>query len=334
MSFSNFEFPNTNFYGSDLRELISMYKKLVKEYDDILEQLNELKTNIGSIVDEYLDADLGAFKAELLNIINNEITELENEILEEQKKLEDDMTKFKNDISSAVEQLRNDINDFEAKVNNRVQTIANQIAQVYIDMAEYKHEMAELFELQKNELILYIQEHVAQITRLYVTNPFTGAYEDIQDVLNDIAKYVTQSYGLTAQEYDDLQLRASEYDAKRITAQNYSSRGILLFFKELYLKMRSPFTGLMDYYDNIIYQLSNLHRGAYTAQEYDNLLLTADDYDALQLSAYKYDWEWTPKDFNGKLQQLKNELINVVEVGNGGLTATQLDNLQLLHQLP
>ena len=334
MSFSNFEFPNTNFYDSDLRELISMYKKLVKEYDDILEQLNELKTNIGSIVDEYLDADLGAFKAELLTIINNEITELENEIREEQKKLEDDMIKFKNDISSTVEQLRIDIDNFEAKVNNRIQMISNQIAQVYIEMANYKHEMAELFELQKNELTLYIQEHVEQITRLYVTNPFTGEYEDVQDVLYDIAKYVTQSYGLTAQEYDNLQLRASEYDAKRITAQNYSSRGILLFFKELYLKMRSPFTGFMDYYDKIIYQLADLHRGAYTAQEYDNLLLTADDYDELQLSAYKYDWEINPKEFLAKLQQLKDELVNVIEVGNGGLTATQLDNLQLLHQLP
>ena len=334
MSFANFEFPNTNFYDSDLRELISMYKKLVKEYDDILEQLNELKTNIGSIVDEYLDADLGAFKGELLTIINNEITKLEKEIREEQKKLEDDMTKFKNDISSAVEQLRTDIDEFEAKVNNKVQTIANQIAQVYIDMAEYKHEMAELFELQRNELILYIQEHVAQITRLYVTNPFTGAYEDVQDVLNDIAKYVTQSYGLTAQEYDDLQLRASEYAAKRITAQNYSSRGILLFFKELYLKMRSPFTGFMDYYDKIIYQLADLHRGAYTAEEYDKLLLTADDYDGLGITAFKYDWAINPKEFLAKLQQLKDELVNVVEVGNGGLTATQLDNLQLLHQLP
>ena len=334
MSFGNFEFPNTNFYDSDLRELISMYRKLVKEYDSILEQLNELKTNIGSIVDEYLDADLGAFKAELLTIINNEIAELENEIREQQKRLEDDMLKFKNDISSAVEQLRIDIDDFEAKVNNRVQTIANQIAQVYIDMSEYKHDMAELFELQKNELILYIQEHVAQITRLYVTNPFSGAYEDIQDVLYDIAKYVTQSYGLTAQEYDDLQLRASEYDAKRITAQNYSSRGILLFFKELYLKMRNPFTGVIDYYDRIIYQLADLHRGAYTAEEYDKLLLTANDYDGLGITAYEYDWEINPKEFLAKLQQLKNELVNVVEVGNGGLTATQLDNLQLLHQLP
>ena len=139
MSFSNFEFPNTNFYDSDLRELISMYKKLVKEYDDILEQLNELKTNIGSIVDEYLDADLGEFKAELLTIINNEITELENEIREEQKKLEDDMTKFKNDISSTIEQLRIDINNFEDIVDNRVQTIANQIAQIYIDMPSYLH---------------------------------------------------------------------------------------------------------------------------------------------------------------------------------------------------
>lgn len=333
MSFSNFEFPNTNFYDSDLREFISMYKKLVKEYDGILEQLNELKTNIGSIVDEYLDADLGAFKAELLTIINNEITELENEIREEQKKLEDDITKFKNDITSTVEQLRIDIDEFEVKVNNKVQTIANQIAQVYIDMSEYKHDMAELFELQRNELILYIQEHIAQITRLYVTNPFTGVYEDVQDVLNDIAKYVTQSYGLTAQEYDDLQLKASEYDAKRITAQNYSSRGILLFFKELYLKMRSPFTGFMDYYDKIIYQLADLHRSAYTAEEYDKLLLTADDYDGLGITAFKYDWEINPKDFLAKLQQLKDELVNVVEVGNGGLTATQLDNLQLLHQL-
>lgn len=334
MSFENFEFPNTNFYNSDLRELISMYKKLVKEYDSILYELNELKTNIGTIVDEYLDADLGTFKAELLTIINNEITELENEIREEQKRLEDDMTKFKNDISSAVEQLRIDIDNFEDIVNNRVQTISNQIAQVYIDMSEYKHDMAELFELQKNELILYIQEHVAQITRLYVTNPFSGAYEDIQYVLYDIAKYVTQSYGLTAQEYDDLHLRASEYDAKRITAQNYSSRGILLFFKELYLKMRNPFTGVMDYYDRIIYQLADLHRGAYTAEEYDKLLLTADDYDGLGITAYEYDWEINPKEFLAKLQQLKNELVNVVEVGNGGLTATQLDNLQLLHQLP
>ena len=334
MSFSNFEFPNTNFYDSDLRELISMYKKLVKEYDDILEQLNELKTNIGSIVDEYLDADLGAFKAELLTIINNEITELENEILEEQKKLEDDITKFKNDISSTIEQLRIDINNFEDIVDNRVQTIANQIAQVYIDMAEYKHEMAELFELQKNELILYIQEHIAQITRLYVTNPFSGAYEDIQTVLDDIARYVTQSYGLTADEYDSLKLRANEYDAKRITARNYSSRGIIIFLKELHLRMRSPFTGVMEYYDKIIYQLADLHRGAYTAEEYDNLLLAADDYDGLGITAYKYDWEINPKEFLAKLQQLKDELVNVVEVGNGGLTATQLDNLQLLHQLP
>lgn len=334
MSFANFEFPNTNFYNSDLRELISMYKKLVKEYDDILQQLNELKTNIGSIIDEYLDADLEAFKAELLTVINNEITELENEIREEQKKLEDDMTKFKNDINSTVEQLRIDIDDFEAKINNRVQTIANQISQVYVNMSEYKHDMAELFELQRNELILYIQEHIAQITRLYVTNPFSGEYEDIQDVLNDIAKYVTQSYGLTAQEYDDLQLRASEYDAKRITAQNYSSRGIIIFLKELHLKMRSPFTGVMEYYDKIIYQLADLHRGAYTAEEYDNLRLTADDYEGLGITAYKYDWEINPKEFLAKLQQLKNELVNVVEVGNGGLTATQRDNLQLLHQLP
>ena len=41
MSFSNFEFPNTNFYDSDLRELISMYKKLVKDYNSIKAEIDQ-----------------------------------------------------------------------------------------------------------------------------------------------------------------------------------------------------------------------------------------------------------------------------------------------------
>lgn len=333
MSFENFEFPNTNFYNSDLRELIAMYKKLVKEYDGIVQQLNDIRDNIEQIVDTYLDKDLSQFKAELLNVINNELTEMKQEVRELQREVRKEIDEYKGEVEESLERLNAELRQFETKIDNRIQTIENQITKVYLDMAEYKHEMRSLFELEKNILIQYINEHITQITRLYVVNPYTGKYEDVQEVLNQMAGYVTSSYGLTADEYDKLQLTASAYDAKRITAIEYSSRGILKFFRELYMKLRSPWTGEFDYYDNVIYKLVDLQRQSYTATEYDELQLTADDYDVLELTAYYYDWEITPKT-NPQLliDQLKSKLVNVVEVGAGGtgLSATQYNSLKLL----
>lgn len=334
MSFSNFEFPNTDFYNSDLRELIAMYRKLVKEYDGIQDDIADIRNNIEDIVNKYLDKDLGQFKADLLTTVNNELTKLEKETAEFKKDIENELAEFEAGTMVSITNLRQSIELFEAKVDTRIINIENQISKVYIEMSEYKHEMAELFNIQRNELIEYIKEHIEQITRLYVVNPFTGAYEDVQIVLNDMAKYVTQGYGLTAKEYDDLKLRAAEYDAKRISAEKYSSRGILLFFKELYLRMRSPFTGEYDSYEHVIYTLSNMHRGAYTAEQYDGEGWDADTYDAKNWTAYEYDWTVKPVDFVGLINQLKAELVNVVEIGTGGLSATDYSNLQILHTLP
>lgn len=334
MSFSNFEFPNTDFYNSDLRELIAMYRNLVKEYDGIQDDITDIRNNIEDIVNKYLDKDLGQFKADLLTTVNNELTKLEKETAEFKKDIENELAEFEAGTMVSITNLRQSIELFEAKVDTRIINIENQISKVYIELSEYKHEMAELFNIQRNELIEYIKEHIEQITRLYVVNPFTGAYEDVQIVLNDMAKYVTQGYGLTAKEYDDLKLRAAEYDAKRISAEKYSSRGILLFFKELYLRMRSPFTGEYDSYEHVIYTLSNMHRGAYTAEQYDGEGWDADTYDAKNWTAYEYDWAVKPVDFIGLINQLKAELVNVVEIGTGGLSATDYSNLQILHTLP
>lgn len=334
MSFSNFEFPNTDFYNSDLRELIAMYRKLVKEYDGIQSDITDIRNNIEDIVNKYLNKDLGQFKADLLTTVNNELTKLEEETAKFKKDIENELAEFEAGTMVSITNLRQSIELFEAKVDTRIINIENQISKVYIEMSEYKHEMAELFNIQRNELIEYIKEHIEQITRLYVVNPFTGEYEDVQLVLNDMAKYVTQGYGLTAKEYDELKLRAAEYDAKRITAEKYSSRGILLFFKELYLRMRSPFTGKYDSYEHVIYTLSNMHRGAYTAEQYDGENWDADTYDAKNWTAYEYDWTVKPVDFIGLINQLKAELVNVVEIGTGGLSATDYSNLQILHTLP
>lgn len=58
----------------------------------------------------------------------------------------------------------------------------------------------------------------------YMISPFTGQVVKVKDVVMDLA-HLHMEYGLTASEYDALQLTATEYDEKEITAFNYDWYG-------------------------------------------------------------------------------------------------------------
>lgn len=53
----------------------------------------------------------------------------------------------------------------------------------------------------------------------YMISPFTGEYRKVKDVVMDLAHFHMD--GLTAKEYDDLELEAEEYDDKQITAFDF-----------------------------------------------------------------------------------------------------------------
>lgn len=53
----------------------------------------------------------------------------------------------------------------------------------------------------------------------YMISPFTGQYVKVKDVVMDLAHFHME--GLTAQEYDNLDLTAEEYDDKNITAFDF-----------------------------------------------------------------------------------------------------------------
>lgn len=282
--------------------------KVVVKVNETIEQLNlaeeeieELKATIGDIVAEYLDSDLEEFKADMLNIINVNVEIMKQEIentrlaLEEEVRnlsteLREEQSAFELDINNKILNINKKINEFEVSVNERLMTIDLEIAKLYADMGQYKHDMDEIFKGLKGDLEKYIDEHVREITRLYVTNPLTGEYENVQNVLNDLARYVTWSFGLTAEQYDNLKLTASEYDGKLISAIEYSARGIIIFLKELYMRMRNPFTGLLSNYDVIIQRLADFHKNSYDCQGLDGLGLDCDTYDGLRVTAYAFDW--------------------------------------------
>lgn len=281
MSFGNSEFPNTNFYNSDLRELIAMYKKLVAEYDTIKAEIDEVTKKIEEFtqyVDEIIDEKINL----KLKALTSRVTMLEIEM----KKVEEEL----DNVNLRVDEIVKDIINLGIRIDQVRVELKTDIAEVYMELGKYKESIDDIIQIEINKLIAYIDEHVTKLDRLDVVNPITGEYENIQNVLDDILDAIVSSFGLTAKEYDDLELTALQYDKLVITASQYSVRGYLLFYRELIVRMRSPFTGAIDSYENIIYSLADLHKNCFTANEYDEKALTAQVYDDKLITAYTYDW--------------------------------------------
>lgn len=282
MSFANWEFPHTGNYDSDLRELIRMYKQLSEDYatikseiDQAVDFINNFKSYVSETVSEIVTDKLVSVNAKL-DALTTAIKRIDLNI---------------DEIETNVTELYSDIDILRNHFNEEIVAIRLEIATLYQVFADYKHSIDSIIADKILEMVAYIEEHVQQIERLYVTNPMTGEFVNIQDVLNMFAEYIALGYGLTAEEYDDMKLTALAYDNMRLTALAYSMRGYLIFFKRLEMTMISPFTGQLDSYDNIIYMLANLHKEALTAQIYDEQLFTADVYDGFAINAYNYDWQ-------------------------------------------
>lgn len=281
MSFGNSEFPNTNFYNSDLRELIAMYKKLVAEYDTIKAEIDEVTKKIEEFtqyVDEIIDEKINL----KLKALTSRVTMLEIEMKQVEEELDN--------VNLRVDEIVKDIINLGIRIDQVRVELKTDIAEVYIELGKYKESIDDIIQIEINKLIAYIDEHVTKLDRLDVVNPITREYENIQNVLDDIIDALLSGFGLTAKEYDDLELTALQYDKLVITAIQYSVRGYLLFYRELIVRMRSPFTGAIDSYENIIYSLADLHKNCFTANEYDEKALTAQVYDDKLITAYTYDW--------------------------------------------
>lgn len=285
MSFENWEFPHTNYYGSDLRELLRMYKELTEQYAGIKSEIDtaiETINNFDSIIDEKIKS---AIENNLL-AMQKSLERLESDM----RKLEVDYKEFKLDTTADIQLALDNISELKRDIQNEINNIRFDMNDILRLFAEYKDSLNDIFDMKINEMIQYINEVVTKLERLNVVNPFDGTYVDIQIVLDQICHYLVYGFGLTAQEYDDMKLKASEYDNLMLSASAYSMKGFFMFFEHFYLRMRSPFTGLMDTYANIINNMIALHKKALTADIYDSLQYTAEGYGLLGIDAYHYDW--------------------------------------------
>ena len=146
---------------------------------------------------------------ELQKIIEElDIDEIKNEL--ELFKIE-----LKREVNGEVEQT---LNEFEIKINEDVQTYLNN----YIT---YFNTQVEILRDEVDEKIENIE-----LGEIDIMNPMTGQMENINVVVNDL--YDLLRDGISAEEFDDLELTATEFDSLEITAYDFDFKGKEILINE------------------------------------------------------------------------------------------------------
>lgn len=235
-------------------------------------KVNECINAINGFTDEYKQytdekvSELKTYVDGLNNDIYNHITEVEKNIRE--------------DMDVQDEELDNKI----TKVQNN---LIERINKLNIVIYQLNSETRDYIDTSITKLYDYINNYVPN--NMEVLNPVKGYFTSLNQALGDM--YDNLRYNaLTCNEFDSLNLTCTEFDNLLLSCTEFDLYGAKRFRVDSSLYMHDPFTGEYVFYQDVIYQLAELHfNNPITASEFDDLLLTVIAFEAKALSAYTFD---------------------------------------------
>lgn len=284
MSF--FEFPHTRTYDSDLGWLIKEVEKLSTAED-------EYKKYVTEWIEQH-EKDY----AELLtrvNTLQSEMQNFENEINQRFETLESELEQYiYQQVQQALAQIIVELGAIEAEILDLRSDVTLELLEIR-GLIDAKDTLTR--EWVEARLQQFINE-LPDLENVIVWNPIKGKETTINQALSDLYS-ISRTDGLTAEEYDSMELEAGDYDSLDLTAWEYdtyakATLGRWGIYKNPLYYMCSPFSGEYVPITTVINQLASFHMDeAITAGAYDAKEITAGDYDALDLTAYNYDFHAT-----------------------------------------
>ena len=194
--FQGWVLENFPFIEDDM-EAIDNYQLLCK----IVEYMNQISANTNILEEDYNNLIL-AFQ-DLRNYVNTYLQGLE-------------------EVQEAIEVINSTLDDLTVQVNKNTTDIENNYTTLYNLIGETYNSLKNYIDSQVAILDDKI-EHI-QIGAINVYDPTTGLISPLQLVLNNLYSVANRD-GLTATEFDALNLTATGFDAYQITAYEFDSQG-------------------------------------------------------------------------------------------------------------
>ena len=162
----------------------------------------------------------------------NKIADSENDLSSKYYELVDGFEELKNyvdayltgldEVKEAIILINNSLDALTLKVNKNTQDISDNYTYLYNLIGETYDSLKTYVDNQV--LILNNKIDNIQIGQISIYDPTTGLLSPLQTVINNIYE-ISNKDGLTASEFDALNLTASGFDAYQITAYEFDSQG-------------------------------------------------------------------------------------------------------------
>ena len=296
-------YPYTDFHEMNLDWLLTTYQSIVDKLNETIEWANNHQTEYEEAMarlqaveneiytfEQQIRAEFDALQANLEAEFEEQKAELERALADTQTqvdaaivRMQDEVTQQLADFVEEFYQLKAEV---QAEVNRLLGIINTAIDNLNATLEANNQFIFDYVETRLDEFIAMIPDY----EHIYVYNPYRGEVTLLQQAINDLYS-VAAIWGLTAAQYDSLELTANEYDSLGLSAIEYDTLGYKILFKDPDNYMINPFTGTYDPIKTVIEYLAGLHKAeSFTATEYDALELDADTYDAFECTAYNYDW--------------------------------------------
>lgn len=362
MSYIN-EFPHTDFYGSDLRELLAMYKKLLEDYESIKAMVEESVQDYNSLISD--NTEIKARMNTIENKMNNLQTQITSAVNTQLNTFSKEINKSVDDkIADLTKTIINSVNNVNAEISELTNYVTNQVTAIRKDVSKVYSQNKYYTDSKIDELEQYVNAEDERIEKLVsniktdqteLISPIDGIIKPTQEVVDELY-YNLRNWVLRVMDYDNLKLTADEYDELHVTAWNYDNLGkwyirekpSILEQAKLVLKgidnkitevtnefVRrtsgySPFSGMVKNVVELFYEMAGyLRQNAIESAEYDAIELTADEYDSKDLTAYIYDWYARLVFISGvseiTAQTYDNLLLNAYQYDAFRLTALDYD---------
>lgn len=297
-------------------ECLSYYEQLRKLTECIKALAEDLESGENDILDnakKYTDSKFSK--------VENDFTDFKTYVDLQNKTFYDSvnqkLAENKNLLDSEIKEMQKEIKSFIDFINLEVANLNGSISDLYMQIVNIKSDENRRFDEIEKRLLKIIEDSISAKNGNYiiVRNPITGKVEKLNDVLQQFYNFYIVIGGITAKQYDDMEIEALEFDNEKITASQFDTKAYFLFFDRVKLNpiyqtitavkkglenkllvvenksyMLSPFDGIKTLVSDVVQKLSNFHKNFLSASEYDAKNLTASDYDNMQLTAYNYDW--------------------------------------------
>jgi len=177
----------------------------------------------------FLEKDIKSIDIyDLICQIGEKVVKLEKD----QENLDSIVKELEADFKSLEEYVNQYLTDIE-EIKEQIIIINQELSELSNNITEINNNLIALINSNFNTLKNYIDQQIEilnnridniQIGSITVYDPTTGTEEPLQTVINNLYG-VSNKDGLTATEFDSLELTATGFDAYEITAYEFDSQG-------------------------------------------------------------------------------------------------------------